>query len=187
MQPAAAGDGNRLMDSFSLNGAPLPTHCIRALKPKVNKQEALSRLDPRSLFSSLMQVGRGPLRMLAEVYVPFRMFRVEVNNCSRRDPFFLSVDAVTGQLDPYRFAAPLERDEFVEIEAHNSLKPLLDDRLAGEIAVGKAQHLVFSSGFFHVRNFSVRAEPIGLLIHVPYWIGFFGAGQRAHLSVLDAC
>jgi len=32
----------------------------------------------------------------------------------------------------------------------------------------------------------IEAEPVGLELHVPYWIGFFGHGERAHVVVLDA-
>jgi len=124
--------------------------------------------------------------MVATVYVPYRLFRLEIMNGSRRDTFLLAVDTVSGQLDPYRFVSAPEPSGLVEVETRNYPEALVADNVAGEIAKEKARRLIFSSGFFRIRNFSIRSEAEGVPFHVPYWIGFFGAGERANLSVLDA-
>ena len=159
---------------------------VTSLKPKVSRQEALALLDTPGLAGVLGRAVRGPLRMVADVYVPFRLFRVEVINGSRREMFLLAVDTVSGQLDPYRFASAPDANAFVEVETRNRPKTLLNDDLAGQVAREKARRLIFSSGFFRIRDLSIRAEAEGLAFHIPYWIGFFGAGEGARLSVVDA-
>jgi hypothetical protein len=159
---------------------------VTSLNPKVSQQEALALLDPAGVAGFLGRAVRGPLRMVASVYIPYRLFRVEVINGSRRENFLLAVDTVSGQLDPYRFQTAPDASAFVEVETRNRPEPLLSDHLAGEIARDKARRLVFSSGFFRIRHFSVRAEAEGLAFHIPYWIGFFGTSESANLSVVDA-
>jgi len=159
---------------------------VTSLNPKVSQREALALLDPPGVAGFLGRAMRGPLRMVANVYVPYGLFRVEVINGSSRENFLLAVDTVSGRLDPYRFQTAPDSSAFVEVETRNRPRPLLSDHLAGEIARDKARRLIFSSGFFRIRNFSVRAEAEGVTFHIPYWIGFFGTGERANLSVVDA-
>ncbi len=159
---------------------------ITSLRPKIDQQEAMALLAPPGWAGCLERAVRGPLRMVANVYVPYRLFRVGIMNGSRRDSFLLAVDIVSGQLDPYRFDFAPDSDALVVLETCNNPEPLLSDCVAGEIAKEKARRLIFSSGFFRIRNFSIRSEAEGVLFHVPYWIGFFGAGERANLSVVDA-
>jgi len=159
---------------------------IASLRPKVGRQEAIALLAPPGLAGFLERAVRGPLRMVASVYVPYRLFRIEITNGSRRDTFLLAVDTVSGQLDPYRFVSAPEPRGLVEIETRNHPEPLIAGDVAGEIAKEKARRLIFSSGFFRIRNFSIRSEAEGVLFHVPYWIGFFGGGDHANLSVVDA-
>jgi len=159
---------------------------IKTIKPKLDRRGAMALLAPPGLGGFLDRAVRGPLRLVADVYVPYRLFRVEVINGSRRESFLLAVDTVSGQLDPYRFPSEPESSDFVEVETRNHPEPLLSDHLAGEIARDKARRLIFSSGFFRIRNFSICPKAQGVLFHVPYWIGFYGAGDRANLSVVDA-
>ena len=41
-------------------------------------------------------------------------------------------------------------------------------------------------GFLAAGRVGVEVEPIDGILHVPYWVGFFGRGQTASLVVVDA-
>jgi hypothetical protein len=159
---------------------------ILCLKPNCSRQEALDRFIPVGLSGILTSMAGGPLRMIADAYVPFQLYRVEITNAARRESVLIAVDAVCGRLDPYRFENVPGAAELVEIETRNRPEPLLDAARVGEIAAEKVRRMIYSTGFFHIRNLAIRAESVPLEIHVPYWIGFFGSGKRARLAVLDA-
>jgi hypothetical protein len=159
---------------------------IRALKPNVTGEEAIHRFRPSGVWSYLGSLSRGPLRLLADVYVPFRLFRVEIRNGPSRQSLLLGLDAVRGELDPYRFDVLPTEAELIEIETRNRPEAMLDPVRSRELIIEKAQRLAFSSGFFRIRNLQICAQLIPFDLHVPYWLGFYGAGARAHVSVLDA-
>jgi hypothetical protein len=46
--------------------------------------------------------------------------------------------------------------------------------------------LLFTTGFFRLRNLQIAAEAVAGEIYVPYWVGFRGRGLRARLAVIDA-
>ncbi len=159
---------------------------ILCLKPNCTRQEALDRFIPVGLSGILTSLARGPLRMIADAYVPFQLYRVEITNAARHESVLIAVDAVCGRLDPYRFEKIPGAAELMEIETRNRPEPLLDAARAGEIAAEKVRRMIYSTGFFRIRSLAIHAESVPLEFHVPYWIGFFGSGERARLGVLDA-
>ena len=62
----------------------------------------------------------------------------------------------------------------------------MDEAEARKIVVTKVQRLLFSTGFFRVRNLQISAEPVAGEIYIPYWVGFRGRGVRARFVVMDA-
>ena len=46
--------------------------------------------------------------------------------------------------------------------------------------------MVFTQGFFRVRDLKIEATPVSGEICVPYWVCFRGSGDRAYLAILDA-
>ena len=54
----------------------------------------------------LRSLRSGPLRSVADFYIPFRVFEVEINNAGKKDRRILGLDSVTGSLDPYYFETP---------------------------------------------------------------------------------
>jgi hypothetical protein len=79
-----------------------------------------------------------------------------------------------------------EPREMVSVETWNRAEPLLDPFWARELLTEKIRRMLFQRGFFRIRDLSIRAEPIFLDLHIPYWIGFYDAGGRVRLRVLDA-
>ena len=158
---------------------------IRSLRPNVTSEEA------EEYFSSgLMDILRtsvsGPLKSVADFYIPFRLFRVEILNGGKRDQQIFGLDAVNGSLDLYHFDQLPGEQEVIYLETCNCSEPLLDEAEAAKMVVLKVQRLLFSTGFFRVRNLHISAEPVVGEIYVPYWVAFRGRGVRARFAVMDA-
>ena len=158
---------------------------IRSLRAYVTREEAAEQFSS-GIFAFLRETTFGPLRSVADFYIPFRLFQVEIRNGGKRDLRIFGLDAVNGSLDLYHFEQlPAER-EVTYLETRNCSDALLGDTEAGRIIIAKVQRLLFSTGFFRVRNLQITAEPVAGEIYVPYWVGFRGRGMRARLAVIDA-
>ena len=158
---------------------------IRSLRPNVNQEEAIERFSS-GLGAHLREAAFGPLRSVAEFYIPFQLFQVEILNRGKRDQRILGLDAVNGSLDLYHFEQLPGPREVIYLETRNCVQALLDDAHARELVVAKVRRLLFSTGFFRVRDLRITAEPVPGEIHIPYWVGFRGRGVRARFAVMDA-
>lgn len=152
---------------------------IHTLVPNVTKEAALSELDSRGLRRLL----QGPLRKLAEVHIPFQLFRISVADAIVNSEVLLAIDLVRGTLDPYSFDT---QPELSACAAKNPLPAKLSETDAAEIALTQGQRLLFSKGFFRLRNPKISVEAVGDVFYVPYWVAFYGAGEQATFTVLDA-
>ena len=158
---------------------------IRSLKANLSREEALQHFSG-GLGARLRETAFGPLRSVADFYIPFRLFRVEIVNRGKHEQRIFALDAVNGSLDPYQLDQfPGERD-IVQLETRNCAEPLLDEAEARRIIVTRVQRLLFSTGFFRVRDLRITAEPVPGEIYIPYWVGFRGRGARPRLAILDA-
>jgi hypothetical protein len=72
------------------------------------------------------------------------------------------------------------------VQTRNRPDSVLNEQQARDLLIERLRRLVFRSGFFRVRNLRIEAEPIKLDLHIPYWIGFSGFSERAHITVIDA-
>ena len=158
---------------------------VQSLRQNVSTPEALAELCPGGIRGALQSVRWGPLRSLAKVYVPFRLYRINASNRDQRQSLLLAVDAVRGTLDPYGFEHVPETENLFEADSRNALPPALDEARTRELARDVARRQFYAAGFFRLRNLSLKAEWIPLEFYVPYLIGFFGRGTRAKLAVLD--
>jgi len=153
---------------------------IRCLRPNVTQHEALAALDRRG------GLLRGRLRQMAAAFLPFRLYHVEVVNRGATKVACYGADMVSGQLDLYEFdAAPAELD-LVTVTTRNAPAARLAAPLALELLENKVRRAVFQTGFFGVRGLQIRARALDVEFHVPYWLGFFGNGERATLQAMDA-
>jgi hypothetical protein len=159
---------------------------IRSLKPNVTREEAIRQFTPPGPFSVIHRTVFGPLRSVAELYVPFRFFRVLIKNRGITEEKLVALDAVSGTLDLYRFEHVPAELEMVSLETRNCPSAALSDEEAAELVIAKLRRLLYTRGFFRVRDLQITATPLAVEIHVPYWIGFRGAGAYARLSVIDA-
>src|SRR6185312_15648166 len=158
---------------------------IRSLRANVTREEAMQQFSA-GMFDFLRDTMFGPLRSVADFYIPFRLFQIEILNGGKRDRRIFGLDAVNGSLDLYHFEQLPGEREVVYLETRNCSEPLLDEAEATKIVVTRVQRLFFSRGFFRVRNLRVSAEPIAGEIYVPYWVGFRGRGVVARFIVMDA-
>ncbi len=159
---------------------------IHTLKPNVRLTEAIEAFCARGIAGLLGRFRTGPLRSVADVYVPFRLYQVQISNGGRSQTRWLALDAVTGTLDPYEFERPPAFSELAPVKTRNRLKLALEEARARNLLSGKLRRLIFQTGFFRLRDLQIRPEPLPLELHVPYWIGFYGTGESARLRVLDA-
>jgi hypothetical protein len=156
---------------------------IRSLKPNVTREEAIRQFSARSLAGCLRRLTLGPLRSVADFYVPFRIFEVIIESDRKRTARTIALEAVTGALDIYCLdPIPIAT---VELETRNSAAPRLNSRDATQMVVDKIRRVLFSRGFLRLRQLRIGATEIGEL-YVPFWVGFHGRGPLVHLSVIDA-
>lgn len=158
---------------------------IRTLRPNVTPEEAVRQFSG-GLSGQLRELRSGPLRSVADFYIPFRVFEVEIKNAGKKDHRILGFDAVTGSLDPYYFDHLPTPVEVQELETRNHLMATLDPTEARGLVTTKIQRLLFTRGFFRIRNLAIVINPRPQEIHIPYWVGFRGRGTSASFEVLDA-
>ncbi len=158
---------------------------IESLRPNVTREAAVEELRGRGLSRSFRWLTAGPLRSMADIYVPFHLFRVEIRNAASRQEKLLALDAVSGIFDLYSLDAVPGTDDLVRICTRNRPPPTLNTERARSVLIDRLWRIVFRAGFFRVRNLCIEAERVPLELHVPYWVGFSGFGERANLRVID--
>lgn len=153
---------------------------IRCLRPNVTKAEALAALEGRA------GLLRGQLRQVADAYLPFRLYEVEVVNRGVSKTNLFAADSCSGVLDLYEFAAAPGESELVTVRTRNCPVARLETPRALELLQSKVRRAIFQTGFFRVHGLVIHARPLALEFHVPYWLGFFGREERATLQAMDA-
>ncbi len=71
---------------------------IRSLRPNVSRDAAVEEFS-RGAFNSMRALVFGPLRSVADFYIPFQLFQVEISNRGKIDQRVFGLDAVSGSLD----------------------------------------------------------------------------------------
>lgn len=166
-----------------MRGSPIK---ILTLRQNVSLAEAQNALQSRGFGGFLSSALHGPLRSLAQVFVPFRLYKVEASDASRSQTFFIAVDSVAATLDSYAFEAVPPGSDIVSIETCNAMAPALDESLTRESVQARVRRHMYSTGFFRLRAPSFSASWLAPEFHVPYWVGFYGRGAKAHMVVMDA-
>lgn len=165
-------------------GGTSPT--IQSLRPNVTREEAIRELSRNGVAGVVHRAAFGPLQSIADFYIPFRIFQVEIINNNRKQKSIFGLDAATGMLDLYALGATADVLPLVRINTRNHLPPALDDSRASELVVEKVRRAIFTHGFFRVRQLQINAFPLADLWHVPYWVGFYENKNDLRFSILDA-
>jgi hypothetical protein len=159
---------------------------IRTLKRNVTREQAIQQFLSRGPVALFRQAAYGPLRSVAELYIPFRLFRAQISNRGQTEQRLVALDAVSGTLDLFQFDHVPTDAETISLETRNCPPALLSDPAAVELVIMKLRRVLYSRGFFRMRNLELDATSLSAQIHVPYWLGFRGAGPRAHVLAIDA-
>ena len=171
------------MDLFPLNAT--GSRSIRVLPARLDREQAVA-VFTGGVVGQARQLMHGPLRSVARVSIPFRSVEVIIGSRRQRERMVLGVDAIAGILDLYRFdeepSAPV-----VQIRTRNDLEPVLSPAAARDIAAARVRRMLYRRvGFFAIRNRQLDVRSIEDVLYVPYWIGFFGRGDRASIVAIDA-
>jgi len=161
------------------------TRKIRSLKPNVSRAQAIQHFSAGAL-NLTANLTRGRIRSIAELYIPYRSFRVKITSAGREQSRISALDAVQGVLDLFEFRAHPTDSDLLTVETRNVLPSSLDEIQLRDRIIAKVRRIVFAQGFFKLRDLQINAEVIPGEYCVPYWVCFRGVDERAHLAVLDA-
>lgn len=159
---------------------------IRCFKPNVSREQAIQQFSARGPAALFRNAAFGPLRSVADLYVPFRLFRVEIVNRGIVETQLVALDVVSGTLDLYHFDRTPTDAETLQLDTRNAPPRQVPDILAAELVAAKLRRLLYTRGFFRMRGLQIAARPVNTPIHIPYWIGFRGSDSRVRISVIDA-
>jgi hypothetical protein len=152
------------------------------LKSEMNRDAALRRLWP----SSIQRWLSGPLRAVAEIHIPYRLYKITVQDRGSEQVRYYAVDAASGKLDPYEFQALPEAEKWIEVETRNSHPIRLSESDTQKLALEKIRRILFSSGFFRLSHPQFTTELVISEFYLPYWAGFYGDEQNVSLKVINA-
>lgn len=161
------------------------TATVRALRPRVDRDGAVGAFTG-GLAGAFRRATYGPVRSVAEVYVPFLPFEVVIRRPRGVERVVLGVDAVSATLDLYRFDAASSGDDLTHVRTRNHLKPVVSVSTAHDAIVVRMQRLIYQrAGFLAAGRCHVEAAAAGDVISIPYWVGFLGRHETASLVVMD--
>ena len=158
-------------------------HRIRSLKANVSLEEAKSQFAGGSLSKFTRDLAFGPLRSVAAIHIPFRLFEVAITNGGSSQTEFFALDVVNGTLDVFRFDSVPDTEL---VESRNVLDVAVDDNKANDLVLSAVRRALYSHGFFKMRDLHLKAAALPGDLYAPYWVGLRGRSQDVHLEVLDA-
>lgn len=155
---------------------------ILALRPNMSREQLFRTVLPGGAVGRVRAMV-SPVRGVADVYVPFYLFKVEYENRGRREARELANDAVNGSLDLYSVDA--DGASFVEISTRNVIPAVMGEVDAARALIEKTRRMIFRSGFFSMRDPRISASVLSMF-YVPYWVVMIGSPSDLRLRVLDA-
>jgi hypothetical protein len=158
---------------------------IQTLKPNVTQQEALRTFSRAGLSTLYWRMRSGPLRRIADVYVPYWLYRVQYHMGRAAHSSLFAMDAVNGSLDLFTFPRVPDGKDLVSIHTRNRIAPSLQQSSAEVALRQKVLRVIFQQGFFKVRDLRLEIAPEPVELHVPYWLGFYG-NATVRCRVMDA-
>lgn len=159
---------------------------IQILRPNVTEQDALRAFSSSGPSAFYWRWKSGPLQRIADVYVPFRLFRVHYQLGKAPHSRLFALDAVHGTLDLFEFPRVPVGEQLQTIETKNYLLPSLSQDRAEELLREKVWRIIFQQGFFKIREarLDIAREPAE--IHLPYWLGLYNSPTGVRCRVMDA-
>lgn len=162
----------------------MSTSSIRALKPNVTQEEALRAFSTAGFSALYWRVRSGPLRRIADAYVPYSLYRVSYEVRRAMHSSLFAIDAVNGSLDLFVFPR-VPTEQLVTIQTRNRLAPSLQRHRSETLLREKVLRAIFQQGFFKLRELNLEIVPEPMELHVPYWLAFYG-NRVVRCRVMDA-
>jgi hypothetical protein len=157
---------------------------IQTLKPNVTQQEALRTFSSAGLSTLYWRLRSGPLQRIADVYVPYWLYRVQYNLGRAAHSSLFAIDAVNGSLDLFTFTS-IPAADLVTVTTRNHVASSLAPLTAEALLRQKVLRVIFQQGFFKVHDLNLQIAQEPLELHIPYWLGFYGHAA-ARCRVLNA-
>ena len=156
---------------------------IHALKPNVTQEEAVRAFSGAGASALYWRMRSGPLRRIADAYVPYYLYRVKYAGARAR---LFAIDAVDGSLDLFEFPRIPAELELLALDGRNRLQATLTEERAAELLRDKVLRVIFQQGFFKIRDAHLEIAPARCELHLPYWLGFHERDGLVHCRVMDA-
>ncbi len=137
------------------------------------------------LRQPLRELRYGRLRLVMDFCVPFRLFRLKLENGKQTRELLMAADMVTGGLDPYQFPEEPASEELVRIDPPRRAPILLSERGALKLLEERMKREAFQKGFFKLGELKITGELISSF-YLPYWVGVYERNEQAGLEVIDA-
>ena len=153
---------------------------LLCLKANTTREQAVVLLR-----QSWRESRYGQLRLVMDFYVPFRLFRLQLDDGKQKTELLMAIDAVIGGLDPYSFPEVPSPQELGFIKTVRSAPSLVNEKHALKLLEEKLKREAFRKGFFKLGELKVGGEQIADF-HLPYWVGIYERNEQAHLEVIDA-
>jgi hypothetical protein len=153
---------------------------LKCIQPKTTREDA------RVLFQRrLRRFTLGRFLCETEFYLPYYLFRVEVQNAGKTFAQFLAIDAARGELDLYRFESIPAAVDLIEVETIQFSPAAVSAKAAFALLQEKVRREVYRQGFFQVSDLRITGT---LLQHYycPYWIGLYEQKNQVKVEVVDA-
>ena len=158
---------------------------IQALRPNVTQKEALRTFSGAGLATLYWRMRSGPLKRIADAYVPYWLYRVQYNVGRVEHTSLFAIDAANGSLDLFTFPRLPSGSDLISLHTRNRIAASLQRSEAEAALRHKVLRVIFQQGFFKVRDLKLKITPEALELYVPYWLGFYGNGT-ARCRVLNA-
>jgi hypothetical protein len=151
---------------------------IRSLQSVVEREQALSKFSHRWMSGKLLGV--------ADIYIPYRLYKMNLEDRRVRTTRLLAIDAVSGNLDPFEFSETPLQNRYTDMETRNFLPAQLSEPETHAAALAKFRRLLFSAGFFRLAKPVISVELVESVLFIPYWAGFYGQEHSVRVLMLDA-
>jgi hypothetical protein len=161
----------------------MSTNVTHALKPNVTQEEAVRAFSGAGVSALYWRMRSGPLRRIADAYVPYYLYRVKYARAPAR---LFAIDAVDGSLDLFEFPRIPAEPELLALDGRNRLQATLTEERAAELLRDKVLRVIFQQGFFKIRDARLEITPVRCELHLPYWLGFHERDGAVHCRVMDA-
>ncbi len=152
---------------------------IMTLKANLSLSQAT-----RSLGGAARQLRHGQLVKVMPFYIPFRLFRVRMENGKQHSQRLIALDAVGGQLDLYDFENGSAEADRQEVETTDFASIRLAEDAAAALLTEKLKRQVYLQGFFKVRDLKITHDWVEM-IYLPYYVGLYKRGERVMIEALD--